>query len=94
MIPLHRSVHPHLPLVFVQKQQELLPTEFGKSYLADSVSSVVFEAKVPAAAAAADSMAETVAEALPIDCFVKGEMPRIDFAPTKEAAEERVLLVD
>ena len=94
MIPLHRSVHPHLPLVFVQKQQELLPTEFGKSYLADSVSSVVFEAKVPAAAAAAaDSMAETVAEALPIDCFVKGEMPRIDFAPTK-AAEERVLLVD
>ena len=92
MIPLHRSVHPYLPLVFEQKQQEPQPTVFGKSYLADSVGSVVVEAKVPAAVA--DSMAETVAEALPIDCFVNGEMPTIDFAPTKEAAEERVLLVD
>lgn len=56
------------------------------------MSSVVVEAKVPVAVA--DSMAETVAEALPIGCFERGEMPTMDFALTKKSAEERVLRVD
>ena len=54
--------------------------DFGRSCLKDSASSVAVEAKLPAAVAVADSVAETVAEALPTGCFVREEMPTIDFA--------------